>query len=223
MALTAITDPPGRLTDVVHRQLRAAILAGDPAPGHQLSVPRLARELDVSRGSVREAVLQLVADGLAEERPRKGVVVVTLGSAETRHIHQVREALEGFAARLCAEASPAGLAEDLVAALEVQDAAIRRADGQGYADTDARFHSLLARACGNPTLATLIERLHTQMQIALVRVAEAPEHRQHGHDELRHVLQAIRQADPDGAETAMRAHIRRTRTELATRMPGEDA
>jgi len=214
MPLTAITDPPGRLTDVVHRQLRAAILAGDPAPGHQLSVPRLARELDVSRGSVREAVLQLVADGLAEERPRKGVVVVTLGAAETRHIHQVREALE---------ASPAGLAEELDAALDVQDAAIRGADGQGYAETDARFHSLLARACGNPTLATLIERLHTQMQIALVRVAEAPEHRQHGHDELHHVLQAIRRADPDGAEAAMRAHIRRTRAELATRMPGEDA
>jgi len=124
---------------------------------------------------------------------------------------------------LCAEASPAGLAEDLDAALDVQDAAIRGADGQGYADTDARFHSLLARACGNPTLATLIERLHTQMQIALVRVAEAPEHRHHGHDELRHVLQAIRQADPDGAEAAMRTHIRRTRAELATPAPGAGA
>lgn len=214
MALTEFTDRPARLTDAVRDQLRDAILSGELAPGQQLSVPNLAQRLGVSRGSVREAVLQLVADGLAEERARRGVVVTTLGVPEVRHIHQIREVLEGQAARLCAESPAPELVADLEAALTEQEQAIACEDGTGYAATDERFHALLAAACGNPMLEALIERLHAQMQVALARVADAPEHRRCGHDELRAVLIAIRAGDPDAAESAMRAHIRRTRVAL---------
>ncbi|NIY69334.1 GntR family transcriptional regulator [Streptomyces malaysiensis] len=65
-------------------------------------------------------------------------------------------------------------------------------------------------------LAALIERLHDQMRLALARLAEAPEHRRCGHDELGQVLHAVRTANPDAAETAMRTHIRRTRATLDT-------
>ncbi|GCD93097.1 GntR family transcriptional regulator [Embleya hyalina] len=214
MGLTEMMDRPDRLTDAVHRTLKAAILEGDPAPGMQLSVPELARRLGVSRGSVREAVLQLVADGLAEERPRRGVVVVRLGPAEMRHIHQVREVLEGQAARLCAEAPGPGLVEALEDALDEQRLAIAADSESGYTGSDGRFHALLRDACGNPMLGALIERLHNQMRLALTRAAEAPEHRSCGHDELHQVLRAVRDRDPDAAETAMRRHIRRTRAAL---------
>lgn len=214
MPLAEMNDQPDRLTDAVHRTLRAAILAGAPAPGEQLSVPELARQLAVSRGSVREAVLQLVADGLAEERPRRGVVVAALGVTEMHYIHQIREVLEGQAARLCAEAPAPGLVDDLEAVWAGQQCAIAAEDDHSYADTDSRFHALLANGCGNPMLAALIERLHDQMRLALDRLAEAPEHRRCGHDELGQVLHAVRTANPDTAETVMRAHIRRARAAL---------
>lgn len=108
-----------------------------------------------------------------------------------------------------------GLIKALTAALAAQQRAITGHDGTGYADTDRRFHTLLATACGNPMLSALIERLHTQMQLALTRVAEAPEHRRCGHDELSRVLEAVRSGDADAAEAAMRAHIRRTRAAVA--------
>ncbi|WP_167503971.1 GntR family transcriptional regulator [Streptomyces malaysiensis] len=220
MPLNELPNRPARLTDAVYRELRAAILRGDPAPGQQLSVPEIARQLDVSRGSVREAVLQLVADGLAVERPRRGVVVATIGVPEIRYIHQVREVLEGMAARLCAEAPSQELITSLEAALSAQHQAIASQDGTGYAETDAQFHTLLAEACDNPVLASLIERLHTQMQIALSLVAEAPEHRRRGCEELTQVLEAVRAGDPDAAESAMRAHIRRTRGAVDTATAG---
>lgn len=215
MPLRELSDRPGRLTDAVHRELRSAILAGDElVPGQQLSVPELSRQLGVSRGSVREAVLQLVAEGLAEERPRRGVVVATIGPVEVRHIHEIREVLEGQAARLCAESLPPGLVADLEAALAGQEHAIDAEDGTSYAETDSHFHTLLAQACGNPMLTNLIERMHLQMQLALTLVAEAPEHRRCGHEDLSGVLDAVRAGDPEGAEAAMRAHIRRTRAAL---------
>ncbi len=214
MMIGAISQRPERLIDVVRLQIQGAILAGELAPGQQLSVPELARQLDVSRGLVREAVLQLVADGLAVERPRRGVVVVTIGADEVRQIHEIREALEGQAARLCAQNATPQLIEQLQEALTDQHSAIRQGDGGNYAHTDAHFHSLLGLHGGNPMLAALIERMHTQMQLALDRVAEAPEHRSQGHAELRAVLDAVRAGDPAAAEAAMRAHIARTRSSI---------
>jgi len=211
MPITAITDPPARLTDAVHSRLREAILTGDPAPGQQLSVPALAKVLNVSRGSVREAVLQLVADGLAEERPRRGVVVITLGHEELRHIHRIRESLDGLAARLCAEHSSSTLCDQLRVTLNAVGAATSCNDGAGYVEIDAAFHAQIADACGNPMLAALIERLHDQMRVALVPIAEHHTHRHPGLEELQRVLDAIADGDPDAAETAMRVHIRRTR------------
>jgi DNA-binding GntR family transcriptional regulator len=210
-----LDERPKRLVDVVHRRIHAAILDGRYVGGQQLSVPDLSRQLDVSRGSVREAILQLVAEGLAEERPRRGVVVARIGPEEIRQIHQIREVLEGQAARLSAELGSADLCDQLDAVLQRHSRAIDAASAVEYAETDAHFHRLLAASCGNPMLETLIERLHTQMQIALDRVAEAAQHRCLGHEELRAVADAVRARDGDAAERAMRAHIGRTRQAVA--------
>lgn len=220
MELSELQERPKRLVDVVHRQIQDAILGRDLAAGEQLSVPELSRQLDVSRGSVREAVLQLVADGLAEERPRRGVVVATIGGDEIRQIHEIREVLEGQAARLCAGLRSAQFCDELDATLGRQKEAIDSADAAGYADTDSHFHALLAAGCGNPMLGSLVERLHTQMQIALDRVAEAADHRCQGHAELQAVADAVRIGDSDAAEKAMRIHIGRTRREVASTSGG---
>lgn len=216
MSLTAFTGAPTRVTDAVREHLRQAVLSGELQPGQQLSVPRLAEALDVSRGSVREAVLQLVADGLAEERVRRGVVVAALGATEVRHLHQIREVTEGLAAALCATSATAALVEDLEAVLVAQERAVADDDGAAYADTDEQFHLLLARACTNPVLTGLVERHHAQMKVALAKIADTPEHRRLGNGELHQVLDAVRAGAPERAEARMRAHIRRTRTALET-------
>ncbi|KAB2920726.1 MAG: GntR family transcriptional regulator [Hyphomicrobiaceae bacterium] len=79
-------DASVRIVDRVHATLHEAILAGSLEPGSQLSVPELSRRLNVSRSPVREAVLQLVADGLAVEQPRKGVVVSTIDHEDIAEI-----------------------------------------------------------------------------------------------------------------------------------------
>lgn len=214
MESMGLSERPPRLVDAVYQRIRAEIIGGNLGPGEPLSVPELARQLTVSRGSVREAVLQLVAEGLAEERPRRGVVVARIGRDEIRQIHEIREALEGQAAHLAALSASPELCDQLDAVLREQEASITSVDPTGYADTDAHFHALLAAACGNPMLGSLIERLHTQMQIALDRVAEEADHRCAAHDELRAVAAAVRSGDGHAAETAMRVHIRRTRNKL---------
>src|SRR5437764_1630248 len=101
-ALTVLKSPT-RIVDSVQATLRDAILDGALRAGEPLSVPELARRLNVSRSPVREAVLGLVAQGLAVEQPRRGVVVATVDPADLLAIHEVRVFLEAGAASLCAQ------------------------------------------------------------------------------------------------------------------------
>jgi len=92
-ALAALT-PSTRIVDTVQAALRSAIFEGELRAGEPLSVPELARRLNVSRSPVREAVLGLVAQGLAVEQPRRGVVVATVDPADLLAIHEIRIFLE---------------------------------------------------------------------------------------------------------------------------------
>src|SRR5262249_58067444 len=101
-ALAAL-NPAARIVDAVQATLRSAILDGALRAGEPLSVPELARRLNVSRSPVREAVLGLVAQGLAVEQPRRGVVVATVDPADLQAIHEMRIFLEAGSAHFCAQ------------------------------------------------------------------------------------------------------------------------
>jgi DNA-binding GntR family transcriptional regulator len=87
----------------VFRALRNAILAGELEPGEWLRQESLADELNVSQVTVRDALNQLVGEGLAVRIPYKGVRVTTLSPAELEDIYAMRAVLEGLAAKNAAK------------------------------------------------------------------------------------------------------------------------
>ncbi len=214
MALAAL-KPTARIVDGVHHALREAILGGVLSPGQALSVPELARQLDVSRSPVREAVLALVADGLAVEQPRRGVAVVVIDAADLLEIHEVREGVEGQAARLCAERASEATVRALSAILARQVAMVECDDAAGWYATNGEFHGLIAENAGNRRLAEVLLALQRQMRLGLHGVASEPEQRRRGLREHRAILDAIVAREAEAAERMMREHIRLTRTTLA--------
>ena len=94
-----LLDGNERVGERVHRLLRDRILTGAIPPGFRLSVPAIARELGVSRSPLRDAVLQLVREGLAEETFNRGAVVRLMSREHLISLYDAREALEGMAAR----------------------------------------------------------------------------------------------------------------------------
>ncbi len=214
MALAAL-KPTARIVDSVHHALREAILAGTLSPGQALSVPELARQLDVSRSPVREAVLALVADGLAVEQPRRGVAVVVIDAADLLEIHEVRECVEGQAARLCAERASNATVRALSAVLTQQAAIVKCDDAAGWYDTNASFHGLIAEGAGNRRLAEVLLALQRQMRLGLRSVSSEPEQRRRGLGEHSAILDALIAQKGDLAERVMRDHILRTRATLA--------
>ncbi len=199
-----------RIVDSVQDTLRDAIFGGALRAGEALSVPELARRLNVSRSPVREAVLALVAQGLAVEQPRRGVVVATIAEQDLVAIHEVREFLEAGAARLAAARIDEAGIERLRRILAEQKRAVNDKDAAGYFRTNSQLHGAIAAAAGNPRLEQILRTLENQMRIALNRAANDERHIRAGYAEHRHVVDAIAKRDEDAAEQAMRTHIAST-------------
>ncbi len=218
MADLQLLKPAQRIVDQVHATLREAILDGSLMPGQALSVPELARQLDVSRSPVREAVLALVADGLAVEQPRRGVAVAEIAAADLLEIHEVREAVEAQAAKLCAERAQDETLRALSRVLERQATVVERDDARGWFATNAEFHGLIAEGCGNRRLADAVFGLEGQMRLGLRRVASDKDQRHRGLVEHRAIFDAIAGRVPAEAERRMREHIQLTKEALARRL-----
>src|SRR6516165_1177716 len=90
-----------RLT--VFDELQERICSGKLAPGSKLLQRHLAEEFDVAVGVIREALLELKSCGLVNVVPNLGAVVANLNAQTISDALQVREVLEGLAARLCCE------------------------------------------------------------------------------------------------------------------------
>jgi DNA-binding GntR family transcriptional regulator len=87
----------------VYLALRNAILDGKFEPGEWLRQERLAEELEVSQTTVRDALNQLIGEGLAVRIPYKGVRVVTISASDLEDIYAMRAVLEGLAAEGAAD------------------------------------------------------------------------------------------------------------------------
>lgn len=209
--------PATRVADAVYMALREAIVDYRLKAGTPLNVPALARRFNVSRSPVREAVQQLRTEGLAEEQPWKGSVVVSIGREDAMDVHDMRGALEALAARRAAanaaEAELAAMAE----VLERQAAAVGAHDAKGYAETNKEFHRLLMRASAAPRLIRTLSHFYDLAQVAIRQAAaSAPGHIEQGLAEHRALLEAIRRREQDEAEALMRAHFARTRPVMAS-------
>ncbi len=181
------------------------------APGDRMNIDALARELEVSPTPVREALARLESDGLVRKRPLAGYTVSPLLTRqEFADMFDMRLVLEGAAARWAAERAEESVRTAIstestaVPTLDLPDQDGRRSHA-AFTALDARFHDLIADAAGNPLLRDSIQRLHAHLHIHRLYFP----YTQTGttSDEHRLIADAIRTADPDGAETAMRAHL----------------
>lgn len=217
MTLKAIGSPE-RVVDGVHAALRDAILSGNLKPESPLSVPELARQLNVSRSPVREAVLLLTADGLAVERPRRGCVVARIGLEDALEIHDMRAALESLATERAADIVSPELLHWLETAIEDQAEAARTGASERFNAADRRFHALLHAAAGNRRLEKTLDSLRAQMEISLSQVALSGALMALSIEEHRHVVDALGSGRAEDAAAAMRRHISATRDRIRDRL-----
>src|SRR5204863_6084061 len=125
--LTPIEAPRSLAGDAADR-IREEILAGGFRPGDHLVEAKIADQLSISRGPVREAFKLLRSEGLLKEEPRRGTFVVSMSAGDVRDIYGLRAALEGRAARTLARDRDRGALDTLGALADGIDAAVATGD-----------------------------------------------------------------------------------------------
>lgn len=143
------------MTERVLRELRDAIVDGRIAQGEPLREVSLAQTLGTGRSSVREAVRQLVQEGLVEYEAHRGAFVRVLSLADRLDVYVAREAIETGAARRILESEVRVDCSRLRAALEDLQNAARDQDRvtDAVIAADIRFHEELVRLAASPRLS----------------------------------------------------------------------
>lgn len=193
--------------------MRTRIINGEVAAGAALSELALADEFGVSRTPVREALKQLQTEGLVEIRPRVGTFVTSPSRREIIELFEIKELLEGAAARLLAQRGNVPELEALKENLAQADRAVRRDDRERYGTLVHDFHDLLIQGADNSKLEAHYRTLMNQLAYArLVQTSLARPGRPLESDNEHHlVLDLILQKDGDNAERVMREHVRASR------------
>ncbi len=193
--------------------------ASSPArspPGLNLSELALAEEFGVSRTPVREALKQLQTEGLVEIRPRVGTFVTAPSPREITELFEMKELLEGAAARLLAQRGRVPEIDQLEENVRLADVAVARDDRERYADLVAEFHDLLILGADNAKLEAHYRMLMNQLAYSrLVTTSLRQPGRPLQSDREHHlVLELILAKDGDSAERVMRDHVRASRRAL---------
>lgn len=148
-----------QLGHTVADRLRSAIQSGQLKPGEWLRQERLAQELGVSQMPVREALKELIAEGLVEHLPYRGVRVVEFSPDDVVEVYAHRGYLEGRAAWLAApRITPAEIAQ-----LKYLQAQMKKKLGPKhiaeYRELNRRFHQTIVNACRRPYLIHALAQL----------------------------------------------------------------
>jgi DNA-binding GntR family transcriptional regulator len=190
-------------------RIRELVLGDDYAPGAALSEVRLAEHFDVSRTPIREALKQLQVEGLVEIRPKVGTFVRQISRREIVEMFEVKEVLEGMAARLMARRGHIPELDVLQANLESSQTATQRGDSAAYAALVHEFHQTIVRGSDNRKLAEHYTSLMNQLSYhrMVLRSVQHPGRLGRSCAEHRRIVELITEKDGIGAELAMRDHV----------------
>tara|TARA_R110002167_G_scaffold35981_24_gene114489 strand:+ start:2502 stop:3224 length:723 start_codon:yes stop_codon:yes gene_type:complete len=218
-----------RLYLKVAAQLNRLIEEGAIQPGQRFPSEReLAEKLGVSRPTIREAMIALELSGVIEIRTGSGIYVtkqVAKSEPELNdkgvgpfEILEIRYIIESEACALAAARITDEQIQALRDAVEEMEEEEKRPDASEKADQ--KFHSIIAQACQNSAIASVVEwlwdlRNESQLSTAfLQRIREEGVHP--SINEHRKILQALEQRNPEKARTAMKLHIENATTNAAT-------
>jgi DNA-binding GntR family transcriptional regulator len=213
------TDKPRKAKrnnrEKVLADLREKIADGLLPQGGKLIEQDLAHEFGVSRSMIREVLADLERQGLVAKQPKKGTLIRRVDSESLLEIMEIREVLEGLAARLAAQKSRPSDWLDLEKEFgEPFDQIVENSDFEKYLDLITAFRNRMVEAAQNEELAKLVNSLYATIRIIQRRIVILPGRIQQAIGEHREVLKAIMEGDPDRAERVKRLNLQSAREYL---------
>ncbi|MEM6482296.1 MAG: GntR family transcriptional regulator [Pseudomonadota bacterium] len=194
-------------SDAIADALEALILDGTFSDGVRLDEHQLSEKFQVSRTPLREALQRLIASGLVEQRPRRGVFVRQPGPIELVEMFEVMAELEAT----CAKFAARRISDEALGELHATNALCNKAVKSGQVDAyfweNERFHAIIYRQSGNAFLEKECLRLHRRLQ-PFRRMQLRLRGRLHqSMQEHEAILRALEEGQAERAADEIRAHV----------------
>jgi GntR family transcriptional regulator, rspAB operon transcriptional repressor len=191
----------------VYELLRERILSVELEPGASINERRLTEWLGVSRTPIREAIRRLADSGLISIVPHVGTSVSLISAKRTRELYLIRSSLECAVTRLAAERFDESAAKILQDLIDQQTATLEGPDLVRHVAVDDEFHRAIAGISGLTLAWEILQKVIievTRLRHLAIRISSrlAKPVEEHAH-----ILNALKDNDPDASERAMKTHL----------------
>ena len=217
--MKTIERPPTLVTTAA-KNIRDEIVRGGLLPGEPLHEVELSNMLNISRGTVREALRLLQQEGYVDVIPYRGAFVVKLTPGKVKEIYTLRALLEPYAVRLCLENK--AFSQEMIAELKDLVKHLGELEQSGdYAETiatDIKFHTLISQPSKHSLLLDVLTNLQSQTLMLILNTKLY--HSDMVPDDVSHqaILDGILSGNPDTAEQVVRQHVMDAGSSLLKRM-----
>jgi DNA-binding GntR family transcriptional regulator len=203
----------------VYRELKSMIVDRKLKPGDKILQEKISREFGVSRTPLMCALKKLEQEKLVQAVPRRGFYVRRFTKEEVLEAFELREILEGLAARRAAVVITPPQAERLRTFFKEIDVSDNAASIKRYSDEDRRFHQFLVELGGFDLLNDILENYNIITVSYRVDVMEGlVRHPRETLPEHHALIEAVASGKPDQAEKLARQHFTRSRQRLLREM-----
>ncbi len=199
------------IRELVYRHLRGRILSGAFNYGERLKEVAISEELGVSRTPVREALRKLELEGFVSYSNRRGVRVTNLDAKEMKELYELREVLEGLAARLAAERENDAEVDRLGELLFEMQQVCQTETIDGVPPIHTKFNETLYSMARNKKLHDILSRYNQYTEKSQLVSMRRPGRARQIMIEHRAIVDAISQRSPEKAEQAAREHVANSR------------
>ena len=199
------------LQEQVYQALKQIILRGDLPSGERVVETKLAKQLQVSRTPIREAISQLKREKLIVSKPNGGFRVATLSVRDAIELYDCRIALEQLSiSNACQEITSKQLKQlekYVLLAEKLVDSKSGKSNSLKLLEVDYQFHHLIAESSGNQWLLSLLEQIFDRMTLLRVYTTQHNPEVLEIRSEHRQIYEAIASGNSDLAQTTIREHL----------------
>lgn len=217
------TDNSSSLRIRVFNAIEDAILNGEYKEGESLNELKLSSELGVSRTPVREALMQLELEGLVNNIPNKGAVVVGVSEKDIEDVYAIRMSIEGLAAKLCAEKITDDELKALEKIVDLQEFYLIKNNTEQIWKLDGDFHKIIYESSRSRPLRYMLSNFHNYIKSARDISIQTAGRAEKTVAEHKAILEAIRSKNGPLAESLTAEHIRNAKNNLIAQFQNKSA
>ncbi len=209
-----VIEYPAPIRGQVYQKVKREILLGNVSPGSRVLEGKLAKQLNVSRTPVREALHVLEMEGFLESFPRIGYRVRQITWEEAIEINEIRAVLEPLAARKAIESENQSYLDALEQVLTQSEAVAKQEKLNSFLQYDTEFDEIIIKASGMKALLDIWATLRYRLRLYRMGAQSSVDTRLRSIKGHKQIFKHLKARDKEGVKKAIKQHLEDSKQDI---------